>query len=107
MPEARRRAPVLDDGQAAELARLGVQIERLYEMPMDIEWALAEGKFAILQARPDHGAAQARPPSPDEWTLPDRATMSDAQQHRRTDADPADAAVRHAGAAAINTGLGD
>lgn len=38
-PENLRRAPVLDDAQAAELARLGVQIENLYGMPMDIEWA--------------------------------------------------------------------
>ena len=37
VPEARRRAPVLDEGQAAELARLGVQIERLYGMPMEIK----------------------------------------------------------------------
>ena len=43
---------VLSDGQAAELAGLGVQIEEMYGMAMDIEWALAAGKFAILQARP-------------------------------------------------------
>ena len=29
-----------------------MQIESLYEMPMDIEWTLANGKFAIVQARP-------------------------------------------------------
>jgi pyruvate,water dikinase len=29
-----------------------MQIEALYEMPMDIEWTLAKGKFAIVQARP-------------------------------------------------------
>ena len=47
-----RRAPVLSDEQAAELTRLGTLIERLYKMPMDIEWTLAENRFAIVQARP-------------------------------------------------------
>ncbi len=50
--EALRRTPVLDDAAAAQLTALGVQIEHLYGQPMDIEWALAGGKFAILQARP-------------------------------------------------------
>ena len=52
VPEALRRAPVLDDEAAAELVRLAVQIEELYGMPMDIEWALADGALAIVQARP-------------------------------------------------------
>ena len=52
VPEAERRAPVLDDDQAAELTRLGTLIEHLYQMPMDIEWTLAGNKFAIVQARP-------------------------------------------------------
>jgi pyruvate,water dikinase len=43
VPEKMRYAPVLSDGEAAELARLGAQIEALYGLPMDIEWALAEG----------------------------------------------------------------
>jgi rifampicin phosphotransferase len=52
VPELLRHAPVLDDAQIKELMRLGARIEELGQMPMDIEWALAEGKFAILQARP-------------------------------------------------------
>jgi len=52
VPEALRRAPVLDDAAAARLTALGVQIEQLYGLPMDIEWAWAGGKFFILQARP-------------------------------------------------------
>jgi rifampicin phosphotransferase len=47
-----RHVPVLSDAQAAELGRLGIEIEALYGMPMDIEWALADGQFAIVQARP-------------------------------------------------------
>lgn len=80
-PEALRRAPVLSDAQAAELARLGVQIESLVGMPVDIEWAStfpappmsgAGGQLYILQARP----ITALPPEPPaiqplaEWTLP-------------------------------------
>ena len=38
--------------QAAELARIGVQIEELYGQPMDIEWALHDGHIFIVQARP-------------------------------------------------------
>ena len=52
VPQELRKAAALDDETAAALARLGKQIEDLYEKPMDIEWALAKGKFAILQARP-------------------------------------------------------
>ena len=66
VPEARRRAPVLNDRQARELTRMGVQIEQHYGMPMDIEWALAGGEFAIVQARP----ITALPEAPAEWKLP-------------------------------------
>jgi pyruvate,water dikinase len=52
VPENLRRVPVLSDAQAAALGRLGAQIEALYGMPMDVEWALADGQFAIVQARP-------------------------------------------------------
>ncbi len=76
VPEVRRRAPVLDDGQAAGLARLGVQIERLYGMPMDIEWALAAGKFAILQARPITALPQQQAPLSTEWPLPGKGPFT-------------------------------
>ena len=52
VPEARRREPVLGEEGAAELARYGVRIEELYGAPQDVEWALADGRFFILQARP-------------------------------------------------------
>ena len=52
VPPAQQNQPVLDDATAIELARYGAQIEAHYEMPMDIEWAIADGKIAILQARP-------------------------------------------------------
>jgi phosphoenolpyruvate synthase/pyruvate phosphate dikinase len=87
VPEESRDVPVLDDEQAAELVRLGVQIEELYGMPMDIEWALTlpssrgrgdggEGAFTILQARPITALPEAAPlrgevEPPTEWPLPD------------------------------------
>lgn len=69
--ETMRRTPVLSDGQAAELMQLGAQIEQLYNMPMDIEWTLAEGKFAIVQARPITALPELEAPVPTEWERPD------------------------------------
>jgi phosphohistidine swiveling domain-containing protein len=70
VPEELRAAPVLDDEQAKDLVRLGVQIEELYGMPMDIEWAHADGRFAIVQARPVTALPPAAP-TPTDWPLPD------------------------------------
>ena len=43
--------PSLMDTQLKELVQLGRQVETCYEQPMDIEWALADGQFVLLQAR--------------------------------------------------------
>ncbi len=43
--------PSLNDLQLEELTQLGLKVERLYGQPMDIEWALSDGKFVLLQAR--------------------------------------------------------
>jgi len=48
----RQQIYCLSDEQAAELARLGNQVEAFYGEPRDIEWAWAEGRFWLLQARP-------------------------------------------------------
>lgn len=69
--EAMRRAPVLSDSEASELARFGVEIEKLYGLPMDIEWALAEEKFAIVQARPITALPEPEQTTPTEWHRPD------------------------------------
>ena len=63
VPDHLKNKAVLSDEQAVELAGLGTKIETLYGMPMDIEWTLAEGEFAIVQARP----VTALPPAPIEW----------------------------------------
>jgi pyruvate,water dikinase len=52
VPAHLRRVAALNDDQVIELARLGRQIEKIYTVPMDIEWTRAENKFAIVQARP-------------------------------------------------------
>jgi rifampicin phosphotransferase len=67
VPENLQKVPVLSDQQAAELWDLGMQIEKLYGMPMDIEWTLADGQFAIVQARPITTLAEA----PIEWRIPE------------------------------------
>lgn len=46
-----RRQAVLRPERAVELARLGRQIETYFREPQDIEWALADGRFFILQSR--------------------------------------------------------
>lgn len=59
------RAQVLTDEQAAQLARLAMQIEVQAGLPQDIEWAMADGKLYILQARPiTAGFAPADPKPP-------------------------------------------
>lgn len=46
-------AAALTDGQALDVARAGVEIERHYGEPQDIEWAFdGEEKLWILQSRP-------------------------------------------------------
>ncbi len=58
--ESKRRAQVLEVNQATELAKLGVEIEKYYGEPQDIEWCFVNGKFYIVQARP----ITALPPEP-------------------------------------------
>jgi len=78
LAEALCQKAVLSDWQAAELANLGLRIETLYGIPMDIEWTLADGEFAIVQARPvtslppesGDGLEEQVEPPPD-WKLPD------------------------------------
>ncbi|MFL7793354.1 MAG: PEP/pyruvate-binding domain-containing protein, partial [Anaerolineae bacterium] len=75
VPGELRDAPVLDDEQATELAQLGLRIEALYGMPMDIEWALVDGddaqhRFTILQARPITALPEQTVEPPTEWPMP-------------------------------------
>jgi rifampicin phosphotransferase len=51
-PPGLRSAAVLSPGQAGELARVGLAIDKLYGEPVDVEWALAAGELWVVQARP-------------------------------------------------------
>jgi pyruvate,water dikinase len=75
VPEARRAQPVLDDTTAAELMRYGVQIEAHYGSPQDIEWALADGDFFIVQARPITALPKPMADPPTDWSVPDPKGM--------------------------------
>lgn len=52
VPAEKQNEAVLAAETAVSLAKLGTQIEAHYGMPMDIEWAIADGEISILQARP-------------------------------------------------------
>jgi pyruvate,water dikinase len=68
VPTERRRQAALPTAQAAELVRLGLEIEQLYGQPMDIEWAMGDKRIFIVQARPITSLPEPRPTL--EWTLP-------------------------------------
>ncbi len=59
--EDERRAFVLSDEEALQLARWGAAIEAHYGRPMDIEWARdgETGDFFVVQARPETVQSQA------------------------------------------------
>jgi pyruvate,water dikinase len=52
VPPERQSRPCLDDARLAELADLGRKVETFYGAPRDVEWAWADGRFWLLQARP-------------------------------------------------------
>lgn len=51
VPSAQQDAPSLTDTQLKELTQLGMRVETHYGHPMDIEWALTDGQFVLLQSR--------------------------------------------------------
>ncbi|RKU37747.1 hypothetical protein C6496_08855 [Candidatus Poribacteria bacterium] len=51
VPDVKQDVSSLTDAQLKELTALGLGVESHYEQPMDIEWALADGEFVLLQAR--------------------------------------------------------
>jgi pyruvate, water dikinase len=54
VPESMVRAPCLQAGQATTLGRLMRKAEDVLGMPVEIEWALDDNGFKLLQARPLH-----------------------------------------------------
>jgi phosphohistidine swiveling domain-containing protein len=106
VPETLRRAPVLSDGEAAELVRLGARIEVDYGMPMDIEWTLAAGTFAIVQARPITALPEPEPPIPTEWKLAKGQYIAMRNNIVELMADPLTPLFGTLGRAAINASMG-
>ena len=51
VPSAQQDVPSLTDAQLKKLIQLGMRVETHYGQPMDIEWALADGQFVLLQSR--------------------------------------------------------
>ena len=51
VPVAQQDIPSLTEVQLKELTQLGLRVESHYGQPMDIEWALADREFVLLQAR--------------------------------------------------------
>ena len=106
VPENLRQVPVLNDRQAAELAGLGVDIEALYHMPMDIEWTLADGKFAVVQARPITALPDVEPPVPTEWKLPEGAYAAMRNNIVELMIDPLSPLFKTLGLSAVNSSMG-
>ncbi len=52
VPIGQREIPSLQRGKVAELSGIGMQVDALYGVPQDIEWAYADKQFYLLQARP-------------------------------------------------------
>jgi pyruvate,water dikinase len=64
-PAQLRKKHTLTRNQVLRLAQLGKKIEKYYQMPMDVEWAMEKNKLYIVQARP----ITVLPP---EWVLPEK-----------------------------------
>ncbi len=68
VPERLRKKHALTRDQVIGLTRLGQKIEKYYQMPMDVEWALEKDKLYIVQARPITVL-------PIQWVLPEKGVI--------------------------------
>jgi pyruvate,water dikinase len=76
----------LDPAQLEELARLGLRVEAYFGVPSDIEFALADRQFYLLQSRPIKravvGWAESSRPTGATVRLEDSAHPTDAERER-------------------------
>ena len=84
VPDAERARFSLSDAQASALTELGRQVMEHYAgFPQDIEWALRDGRFYLLQSRPITGVEFAWEADLETWQVPEdedviwTRTMSD------------------------------
>ncbi|MFC1985468.1 phosphoenolpyruvate synthase [Chloroflexota bacterium] len=52
IPEAIQNEQKLSDDEIIQLVKLGKQLEKHYQFPQDIEWAIEDDKIYIVQTRP-------------------------------------------------------
>jgi phosphohistidine swiveling domain-containing protein len=55
-----RASLCLDEREIAEICALALRVESVFGAPQDVEWAIADGRHWVLQARPVTGAAPRR-----------------------------------------------
>jgi pyruvate,water dikinase len=67
VPVDLRDRPVLDETQVAALTDLGRRVANHYGAPQDIEWALAQGRLYLVQARPITSLFPLPQPEPVAW----------------------------------------
>lgn len=103
VPERMQRRAVLTQRNAAELVRLGVEIESDFGQPMDIEWAIERGEIAILQARPI--TALPDPPAPTRFRLPKGSWVAMRNNIVELMANPLSPLFRTLGLEAVNASM--
>jgi pyruvate,water dikinase len=71
VPQAERDRFCITDADIIELARFGVEIERHYGRPMDIEWGKdgLDGRIYVLQARPETVKSRAQKERQEKYRL--------------------------------------
>lgn len=74
VPEEKRGIFCLSNAQMAELGALGLRVADYHGgLPQDIEWAMRDGKFHLLQSRPVTGIELTWDEDVDAWqTVPDK-----------------------------------
>ncbi len=69
LDSADRTSRALSDGQALDVARLGADIERVFDRPQDVEWCIEDGELYVVQARPIPSLFPLPEPMPDDGRL--------------------------------------
>jgi phosphoenolpyruvate synthase/pyruvate phosphate dikinase len=105
VPETLRSVPALNDEDTRRLTDLGIKIEALYQMPMDIEWTLMDGEFSVVQARPITALPEEVAAPPSEWPMPDPKGQYMRQSIVDLMPDPLSPLFATLGLSAINEGI--
>lgn len=78
-PSDQRTDRVLSASQIQRLTTMGGRVERLFDRPQDIEWALVGNEFVLLQSRPITSLPELPQPQPDDGRLHVYFSMGHAQ----------------------------